>query len=259
MKTILYTGARSGIAKSVIDKLIGNVNYKIYLTVETDAQLKEIAKIYKDIDNVKYFKLDVTSEKDIKTLEKIDIDVLVSNAAVGYGGSVAEMDVNRIKENFDINVFQNIKIIQIVLKQMLKRKKGKIIMMASLAGIIPIPFLGSYCATKASLIKLTECLRLELKYLDNNIDIILIEPGLYHTGFNQVMLENKYNESDKSYFKEELSLIRRNENILTLLEKQSLNSISNKIYKAIVSDTPKFVYRAPISQVIVAKIYQILF
>lgn len=259
MKTILYTGARSGIAKSVIDKLIGNINYKIYLTVETDAQLKEIAKIYKDIDNVKYFKLDVTSEKDIKTLEKIDIDVLVSNAAVGYGGSVAEMDVNRIKENFDINVFQNIKIIQIVLKQMLKRKKGKIIMMASLTGIIPIPFLGSYCATKASLIKLTECLRLELKYLDNNIDIILIEPGLYHTGFNQVMLENKYNESDKSYFKEELSLIRRNENILTLLEKQSLNSISNKIYKAIVSDTPKFVYRAPISQVIVAKIYQILF
>lgn len=257
MQTVLYTGARSGIAKSVIDKLLNNPNYRVYLTVKTDAQLKEVAKIYKDASNIKYFKLDVMKEEDIENLKKLNIDILVANAAVGYGGSIAEMDVNRIKENFDINVFQNIKIVQIALEKMIERKKGRIIMMASLAGIIPIPFLGSYCATKASLIKLMECLRLELNYLDNQIDVILIEPGLYHTGFNQVMLENKYNEEDKSYFKEEINLIRSKEALLSLIEKKSLDSISNKIYHAITSNRPKLVYRAPISQVIGVKIYQI--
>ena len=169
MKTILYTGARSGIAKHVIDKFINNKNYLIYLTVENNNQLKQIAKIYKDVDNIKYFKLNLLDKENIELVEKLNIDILVCNAAVGYGGSIAEMDTEKIKKNFEINVFNNFKLVQIVLKQMIKKKEGRIIMMSSLAGIIPIPFLGSYCATKASIIKLTECLNLELKNLNTNI------------------------------------------------------------------------------------------
>lgn len=258
MKTILYTGARSGIAKNVIDKFINNKDYLIYLTVENDNQLKQIAKIYKDIDNVKYFKLNLLDEEDIKLVEKLNIDILVSNAAVGYGGSIAEMDIEKIKENFNVNVFNNIKLVKTVLKQMIKKKEGKIIMMSSLAGIMTIPFLGSYCATKASIIKFTQCLKMELKNLDTNIKISLVLPGMYHTGFNQVMLENKYKGMEQGYFKEELELIRAKENLFfNLLELNSYDSISNKIYKAITTNNPKFIYTAPLSQYIASKIYQL--
>lgn len=260
MKTILITGARSGLAKSVVDRFINNEEYLIYLTVENDEQLRQVAKIYKDINNIKYFKLNLLDEEDIKLVDKLDIDILVSNAAIGIGGSVAEIDIDKMKENFDVNVFNNFKLVQIVLKQMIKRKTGRIIMISSLGGILPIPFLGSYCATKASIIKLTECLKLELKNLDVDIKISLILPGMYHTGFNQVMLENKYKDMDNGYFKEELELIRTKENLIfNLFELKSYSTITNKIYKAITTDNPKFIYKAPLLHVIGSKIYQILF
>ena len=51
-------------------------------------------------------------------------------------------------------------------------------------------------------------------FLGTNIKISLIEPGMYHTGFNQVMLENKYDwMSINSYFEEQINIIRKKENL----------------------------------------------
>ncbi len=144
---------------------------------------------------------------------------------------------------------------------MLKKKTGKIINMASLAGLIPIPYLGSYCATKASIIKMTEALALELKDIKTDIQVCLIEPGLYYTGFNQVMLENKYTWMQlDSYFQNQISKIQKRENLVcSILEKKSLNSIVNQILKAIEANKVKLIYRAPMFQVIGAKLYLIFF
>jgi len=254
---ILITGARSGIAAKVINKL-KDENYNIYVTVKDELQLKRIKKIYKNYKNITCLKLDMLNNSDIKKIENLDIDILYSNAAIGYGGSVAEIDINKTKENFEVNVFNNFKLIQIVLKKMIKNNKGKIIITSSIAGILPINFLGSYCATKASINTLSKCLKNELKLINKNIKISLILPGMYHTGFNQVMLENKYNDSKDSYFKSEIELIRKKENIFfNLFELKKYDSIVNKIYKAIKSDNPKYIYTAPLYQYIFAKIYQI--
>ncbi|WP_300619835.1 SDR family NAD(P)-dependent oxidoreductase, partial [uncultured Fusobacterium sp.] len=190
----------------------------------------------------------------------LDIDILISNAAIAESGSIAELDIEKIRNNFEVNVFSNFKVVQIILKNMLKKKEGKIIMMSSLAGTIPIPFLGPYCSTKASISMLTRCLNLELKLLKNNIKIVLIEPGLYKTGFNKLAFDKKYDFMDyNSYFKYQLELIRKSENLfLTLFEKKNLNSIVNKIVKAVINEDPKFIYRAPFSQVIFSKIVSIL-
>ena len=134
-------------------------------------------------------------------------------------------------------------------------------MISSIAGIIPVPFLESYCATKASIIKLTEALNLELKLLDCNIDVCLITPGLYKTGFNQMMFDKKYEWMDiDSYFKKQISIIKKSENIiLTLFEKKNLDSIVKKITKAIVSKKTHFIYSAPFSQYLFSKIYRLFF
>ncbi len=258
LKKILITGARSGIGNSVVDKII-NKNYYIYLTVHTEKQLEFVKEKYKDYDNVKCFKLDITSEIDRNKVNTLEIDILLNIAGIGNGGSISEMPMEKVRENFEVNVFSFFELVQIVLRQMISKRKGKIIIMSSLAGILPLNFLGSYCATKASIIQLTTTLKNELKLLNNNIKIILIEPGMYHTGFNQVMLENKYDwMQKKSYFENELSLIRKRENLFFgILEKNNLNSIVKKIVKAVESENPKFIYRAPITQVIGAKLYQI--
>lgn len=175
------------------------------------------------------------------------------------GGSIAEMSMEKVKQNFEVNVFSSFTLIQIVLQKMIKQNHGKIIIMSSLAGRIPIPFLGSYCATKASIIKLTETLRKELKMIHKNIQIVMIEPGFYHTGFNQVMFDNKYKQMDlNSYFQSQIKKIKKREHLITkYLEKKNLNSIVSKIEEAIKQKKPKFIYRAPFSQSIFVKLYNL--
>lgn len=258
MKTILFTGARSGIINKVIDSLLDK-NYKIYLTVHTISELKRVKEKYKNNKNVICFKLDVTNKIDKKKLENLKIDILVSNAAYGESGSMAEIDMNKVRNNFETNVFSNFEIVQTTLKGMIKRKEGKIIMIGSLAGMFPMPFLGSYSATKASIIRMTEALNLELKLISKNIKTSLILPGLYNTGFNKLMFDKKYEFMDiDSYFKEQIELIRKAENIfLALFQKNNLNSIIKKIIKAITKDNPKFTYKAPVPQVLLAKLYNL--
>lgn len=258
MKKILVTGARSGIANSLIER-IKNKKILIYITVHTKKELIRVKEKYKNYKNIKCFKLDITSENDRKFLENLDIDILINIAGIGYGGSISEIPMDLVRENFETNVFSSFEIVQMVIKKMIQKNSGKIIIMSSLIGLMPLKFLGVYSATKASIIHLTTTLKDELKLLNTNIKIVLIEPGMYHTGFNQVMLENKYDwMSEKSYFKEELDLIRKKENIFfNLFEKKKLNSIVSKIEKSVLEENPKFIYRAPLLQVIGVKLYQL--
>ncbi len=257
MKRILYTGARSGIAINTINKII-NEDYFLYLTVHTDKQLEYLQNKYKNNKNIECFKLDITDKKDREKIKNLDIDILINNAAIGEGGSLAEIDMDRVRNNFETNVFSSFEIVQIVLKKMIKKDNGKIIIMSSLASVIPLNFLGAYCGTKASISHMARILKKELKLITSKIKVVLIEPGMYHTGFNQVMLDNKYNNNINSYFNSQIKQIRKKENfIFSLLEKKNYDSISNKIVCAIKSEHPKFMYRAPFFQGIGAKIYNI--
>ena len=257
MKKILITGACGGIAESVIQKLLDE-DYFIYVTVHTMQQLKRVKDKYKNNNNVECFKLDVTNTKDREKIKNLDIDTFVANAAIGYGGSIIDIDIDKIRENFEVNVFSNFELVQLVLKNMLKKNSGKIIIISSIAGIVPLRFLGSYSASKSSVIKLTQTLRKELKLITKKINISLVLPGMYHTGFNQVMLENKYLNMDGSIFGAKEKEIRFWEDLFwNIFEYKSLNSITKQIYQAIVSNKSKFIYSAPLNQKIFAKIYQI--
>lgn len=258
MKKILFTGARSGIAKATIDRL-KNMDYYIYATVENEKQLEAMNRMYRNDDNVESFVLDVTNKKDRDKIESLDIDILVCNAAINYGGSLAEIDVNLVRDTYEVNVFSNLELIQVALKSMIRKKKGKIIIMSSIAGIYPICFIGGYSSSKASLIKIAQTLKKEIDMLDTNVDVCLIEPGLYYTGFNQVMFENKYpSMSIDSYFKAHLELLRTRESFIhNFLEKKKLDSIVRQILLSITDNNGRFLYRAPLSQVVLAKLYSL--
>lgn len=255
---ILFTGARSGLAKATIDRIVKD-NYKIYVTVRTDEQLKSIKNRYKNFKNVECLKLDITNKTDREKILKLDIDILFCNAAISYGGSISEISFDLVRENYEVNVFGTFELIQLALKNMIKKDSGKIIIMGSLAGTIPLNFMGVYCSTKASINMLSTTLKNELKLITNNISIKLIEPGLYYTGFNQLMAENKYDWMvEKSYFKNIIPKIQAKERLMfNILEKQKLDSIVDEMVNAIKDNNDKFIYNAPTSQVIGTKIYSL--
>ena len=253
MKKVLITGARSGIISKVIDNIIND--YELYLTGHTDSQVRAMNDKYKNYKNVTCMKLDITNEYDYRKIENIDIDIYIANAAIAESGSMIEMPVDRIRDNFETNVFSNFKVLQRVLQKMIKKGRGKVIIMGSLAGKIPMPFLGAYSGSKASLIKMTEALRFELMLLDSDIKVSLILPGLYDTGFNKLAMDKKYDFMDvNSFFEYQLDFIHSYDKFVLFFEQRALTSIVNKICQAIYSDNPKFIYSAPFSQNMFAKI-----
>lgn len=116
MKTILITGARSGIMHQVIEQLL-NKNYHIYASVHTEKELERIQKKYQEELHVTCLKLDIKNKNDYKQLDLLDIDIYIANAAIGMGGSVMNMDINRVRENYETNVFANLELLQYILKK----------------------------------------------------------------------------------------------------------------------------------------------
>ncbi len=256
---ILITGAASGIGLEA-GKRLSLYNHKIYLCVHTKSQCKRLINDLKEYKNIEIIKLDVTKNIDLKLLENLKIDTLFCNAGIGYTGSILDIPMKNVKRNYEINVFSTIKLIQIVSRQMIKRNSGRIIIMSSLLGEIPIKFFGIYSSTKSSLISIAVALRKELEYLKKNIKVSLIEPGAYYTGFNQIMIENKYEWMERSYFKKlRNKLIERELKMFSIIEKRNLSSIIYKIEDAILSTKPKFIYKAPFFQSLFFSIHKFIY
>lgn len=252
---ILITGAASGIGYNV-GMNFAKKGYNVFFSVETDKQLEVLReKLENDKLHIGSFKLDVKDKEDREKLKNMDIDILVSNAAIGIGGSILEADMNDVRENYEVNVFSNFEVVQIVLNNMLNKNSGKIVIMSSMIANIPIPFLGIYASTKASISMLGNCLRKEIKLINNNVDIILIEPGIYKTGFNKVMLDSKYDNTNSRFKELNNSIMVLENEILNFVGCKDLSSISKKIVKASLSNNPKSIYRAPLLQNILIKLY----
>lgn len=255
---ILITGATSGIGYSLTKKLIRNGHY-VYLCVHHENEIEKVIEKLKDInyqDRVSVIKLDITNKSDRKLIKKLDIDCLVNQAGIGIGGSLLNLEVKDIRENFEVNFFGTLELTKLYIKSR-KNKRGKVLITSSLAGIYPIPFLGSYCSTKASLSIMARTLKQELKKTNLDIKIKLIEPGAYHTGFNQIMIENKELLNNDIFLEPIEKIINKQKKLFSYIESKSINSIVNKMYNAIISDNNKLVYRAPLIQVIGIKLYML--
>lgn len=257
---VLITGATSGIGFALTEKLIKN-GHKVFLGVRTKNEVKTTLEKVKEIDyqdRVTVLKLDITKKDDRDIIKSLDVDCLVNQAGIGIGGSLLNMKISDIRKNFEVNFFGTLEMTKLYIESR-KNKSGKVLITSSLAGLLPIPFLGSYCSTKSALITMATCLKKEIKKTNLDIKIKLIEPGAYKTGFNQIMIESN-NILDGEMFNQSLESISKTiEDKFSLVEKKNISRIVNKMYKAIESDSNKLVYRSPFIQVLGAKLYMMFF
>lgn len=99
---VLITGAASGIGYEVARKLYLK-GHKVIIGVHSVKQANNVRK--KVGKRAKVIKLDITNNNDLKKVKNLDIDCLINNAGIGYGGSIAEIDMDKVRENFEVNVF----------------------------------------------------------------------------------------------------------------------------------------------------------
>ena len=180
-KTVLITGAGSGFGKGTAIALAER-GHKVIATTETEAQADTLRR---EQPQIQVEKLDITSNVDVSKASKFDIEVLINNAGAGQTGPMADVPLDRVRHLFEVNVFGTLAITQAVLPKMAARGTGRVIIVSSIAGVLAGPSFGPYSMTKHALEAMGKSLRAELA--SSGIDVTLINPGPYNTGFNDRM------------------------------------------------------------------------
>ena len=263
-QTVCITGAGSGLGKEAAIT-IARRGHKVIATVLYEEQIEDIIKIKEEENlDIEVIKLDITDENDRKKVLKYDIDAFINNSAIADSGSISEVDVKRIEDVFNVNVFCSIKITQLVLKNMIeKKRKGRVIFLSSQIGRIALPFLGPYASSKFAIEGFASCLRDEMKILNKlrktNIEVGIIEPGSYATGFNMETGNKKYGWMyQNSYFNSHVDLIREiEEKVWGLTELNTYDSIIRKYVKVVETKRLKHRYYAPWYQAFFIQILRI--
>jgi len=158
----LVTGCSSGIGLALCRELKRN-NCIVYATAR-----KENAIVALKAEGLEAVILDVLTEKSIK--EAVDevhkkegrIDILINNAGINVYGPLIEQDINEVRHLFETNVFGLLTVTKHVAPIMITQRKGKIVNIGSVVGLLSIPFGGSYSASKSAVNALSDALRMEL-------------------------------------------------------------------------------------------------
>ena len=184
-KTVMITGAGSGFGKGASLALVAR-GHRVIATTETDAQAKELQA---EAPELTVEKLDITTSDVTKACEW-DIDVLINNAGAGQTGPMADVPIDRVRRLFEVNVFGTLAVTQAVLPRMVARGAGRIIIVSSIAGVVSGPAFGPYSMTKHALEAMGKAMRAELA--QQGIDVTLLNPGPYLTGFNDRMADSMW-------------------------------------------------------------------
>jgi short-subunit dehydrogenase len=181
-ENVLITGASQGIGLELA-RVFAKNGYDLILVARDKLKLSEVAKelsknykiqvvtVSKDLSEQKsYFELYNSIKK-----QGIKVDILVNNAGFGNFGNFAETDLSKEESMIDVNVKALTSLTKIFLQDMIKRKSGKILNVASIAAFQPGPLMAVYFATKAYVLSLSEALSEELK--DSGVSISALCPG----------------------------------------------------------------------------------
>lgn len=188
MKKILITGCSSGFGYDAARYLaekghhvyasmrnVGNKNSKAAAELEDFASVKGL--------KLEVLEMDVTSDSSVHKAAKLipEVDVLINNAGLGFGGAVEAFSSQQCLDQLDLNIVGPLRVSKAVLPGMRARKSGLIIMVSSIAGRFAFPGFGVYHASKWGLEGLSESMRYELS--PHGVDVVLVEPGPFSTNF----------------------------------------------------------------------------
>ena len=247
MKTILVTGCRGGMGRDAAE-VLARLGHKVIATVH-GAESVPMLQRYSDERGLGFevFKLDITLPEDRQKIAGRNIDVLVNNAAMGESGSLADVPLERLRANFETNVFSTIALSQLALGEMLTRGSGRVVFISSLAGRAVAPFMGPYCMTKFALSAAVDVLRQELSVIAKNVHVAVVEPGAYATGFNQRTLGTKFQWMNESspFWKVLPEVKEREDKTFAFAERKTNVAIVRKIVRAVEDEKPKPRYTAP--------------
>jgi len=181
-RVVLITGCSSGIGEATARRL-AEAGWTVYATARQPEKLSGLRAA-----GCRVLALDVEQDTSMQTaVETIlrecgGIGALVNNAGYSQSGPVETVPLDRVRRQFETNVFGPVRLAQLVLPGMRARRQGRIVNIGSMGGRFTLPGGGMYHATKHALEAITDALRFEVQGF--GIRVVLVQPGLIRTGFS---------------------------------------------------------------------------
>lgn len=181
-KNFLITGVSQGLGRAFAEAALGT-GHRVAGTVRSQKAVADFEAVASG--RAKAIVLDVTDFDAVKpAVQALEtefgpIDVLVNNAGYGHEGILEESSLDEIRRQFDVNVFGAVAVIKAVLPGMRARRRGHIVNVTSMAGIVGLPGIAYYAGSKFALEGISEVLANEVR--DFGIHVTALAPGSFRT------------------------------------------------------------------------------
>lgn len=190
-KNVLITGGASGLGEALAHHY-AKQNFEVCIVdLNPERGEKVVEAIIQAGGKAFFLPCDITKEADIETLKQqlqsrwSKVDVLINNAGVATGGALEFEDIEQWEWVLNINVLGMVRMCRAFVPMMKQQGGGKIVNIASQAGITPAPLMGSYNASKAAVVSFSETMHLELTH--DNIHVSVACPGFFSTNLDESM------------------------------------------------------------------------
>ena len=227
-QVVFITGISSGFGKTIA-AMLSIQGYSVYGTSRKDTQTDQTVTVLK-ADVMDAASITSAIEKVMK--KEGHIDILINNAGMGISGAIEDFSAEEIELQMGTNFMGVVNTIQAILPSMRRQRKGMIINISSIGGIMGLPLQGFYSASKFAVEGISQALRMELRPF--NIKVVVIEPGDFSTNFtaNRKFVLNA-NGAYKNLFTTTLAIIEKD-------EKGGLppDFLARKVCKIIAKDNP---------------------
>jgi NAD(P)-dependent dehydrogenase (short-subunit alcohol dehydrogenase family) len=194
-RTILVTGLSTGLGKALASEALAQ-GWRVVGTVrkEEDRKQFESQDPHRAFGRLLDLRDTARTAPLVAEIEQAvgPIDVLVSNAGYGLMSPIEEASLDQVRAQFEVNVFGQLAMLQAVLPGMRYRRKGHILNITSMGGLVAFPNVGIYSATKFAMEGITEALRQEVS--EFNIQVTAVEPGMFKTDWAGRSLQTSVNK-----------------------------------------------------------------
>lgn len=190
-RRVFVTGGASGLGRALAERF-ARAGARVCIGDVNDARGEEaLAALARIGSSAEYLHCDVTREEDLvavrSRLEELwgGVDVVINNAGVAQAGAIDAVSLEDWQWIVDVNLLGVVRGCRVFAPVLKRQRSGHLVNVASMAGLLDVPFMSSYNATKAAVVSLSETLQNELA--PDGIQVTVVCPSFFQTNLGESM------------------------------------------------------------------------